>query len=373
MNALYVLLELDETRNELLEMTDSELSLRNDIRKNYVESLAGVEDGYFNLYHEQEYNDWVDNFENGLSNKLAFKAFATSQLTQKPCKKCSAEPNPEMIKQVQEYITGGMDFRSGHQTCQRQKNCETVLIDRNITVSGLRFWNPLTFTDIISAYTDFAVCTSEESKKMKSKTTSGMSDSINKLYYSEVVENIGWLKKCLPIVSEPLVSERDHYMALKISNLVDTFYLERKRSSSIVVVIGAAHVSGVVAHFENKQNMYKVSLEELETVPDLVEIQFWPAFLVILFIFSCCFDCCCIHRIRRCLKSEETIDENSDSESGADVEERHQMVDRQNDSVKGAESSESISSSIAGSTASVNANHIMNINDLPPPPPYSEK
>ena len=110
MNALYVLLGIDATRIELLAMTDSELSLRNDIRMKYVESLAGVEDGYSDLNHEKENNDWVENFENGLSNKFFFKAFATSMLTTKPCEKCSAEPDPVKIKLVQEYLTGGMDF-----------------------------------------------------------------------------------------------------------------------------------------------------------------------------------------------------------------------------------------------------------------------
>ena len=244
----------------------------------------------------------------------------------------------------------------------------TVLIDRNITVSGLRFWNPLTFTDIISAYFSFVKCAAEV-------TNRSASDAITRgLIYSDVVENIGWLKKCLPIVTEPLISERDHYMALKILNLVNTFGLDRK--PSIVVVIGAAHVSGVVAHFEDKQNIYKVSLQELETVPELVKMKFWPAVLVFFFIFSCCCNCCCdscCDRIRRCLKSKDIVEESSNSESGSDDGERVVMVDR-HDSVKSGSSSKSRNSVrlIADSTNSVNADHNMNINDLPPPPPYSE-
>ena len=235
------------------------------------------------------------------------------------------------------------------------------------------------YTDIVSAYTDFAVCTSEASKKMKTETSG--SNSNNELYYSEVVENMAWLKKCAPIVSEPLISERDHYMALQISDFVDTFYSHSKSQNSIVVVIGAGHVSGVLAHFEKhtyKQNMFKVSIEELETVPKFVKIKLWPAFLVFLFILLCCCERCCIPRIRRCLKSEEKFGENSDSESGGNNEERYRMVDTPNDSVKEDESSSSesinsaISGSIAGATASVNADHNMNMNDLPQPPPNGE-
>jgi len=366
----HVLLELDDTRKELLEMTNFELELRNSFRKDYVESLADNDYDYTHSFtYENEYENWVTNFENGLSNKWAFKSFANTILTVKPCKKCQAVPNRENIDQVKNYLSGGMDFRSGYQTCQRQnKACETVLIDRNITVSGLRFWNPLTFTDMVSAYFSFVKCAAEVTNR------SDASHSSNEMTYSEVVENIGWLKKCLPIVTDPLISERDHYMALKILNLVDTFSTYRKHS--IVVVIGAAHVAGVVAHFEDKQNMYKVSLEELETVPELVKMRFWP--WVLLFIFSiwlCCCEGCCIPRIIDCFNSEDKIIERSDPESEAvvDEEERAEMVDRL-DSVKSDSSSESKKSVrlITGSTNSVNADHNMNSNDLPPPPLYHE-
>ncbi|MCP4753176.1 MAG: TraB/GumN family protein [Proteobacteria bacterium] len=127
-----------------------------------------------------------------------------------------------------------------------ETGAEMVLADRDITVTFKRAWGKLSlwekaklFVQIFASVFESPDISKEDVEQLKE------GDMLN--------EAIEMMAKELPTIKSVLIDERDRYQAAKIA---------RAEGETIVAVVGAGHVPGIVENIEAS-----IDLAELEVVP----------------------------------------------------------------------------------------------------------
>lgn len=161
------------------------------------------------------------------------------------------------ISSFQKRIAKQFDIQAGQEMLQGIKSAEEngaqlVLADRNIQITFSRIWNGIgvkgkvmLLTSVLGGIFSNETITEEDLEKMKEQ------DSIDSIL-SEFTEHF-------PELKQPLVDERDQYLAEKI---------KRAPGKKVVAVLGAAHIPGVIEELRNEHD-----LKQLNKVPPKSK---WP-------------------------------------------------------------------------------------------------
>lgn len=158
-----------------------------------------------------------------------------------------------ILSSYQKQIASDLDAEVGGEmkqaiTSAKEIGAQIVYIDRNIQTTFKRLWNQmglwkkaqLAATLIGSIFSKSDEITSEDIEALKSSD----------LLYSAIEE----LNGSYPEIGRVILHERNEYMAEKIKQL---------HASKIVVVLGAAHTSGVIEELDNSHD-----LTELNKTPE---------------------------------------------------------------------------------------------------------
>ncbi|WP_423792520.1 TraB family protein [Methanocaldococcus indicus] len=130
-------------------------------------------------------------------------------------------------------------------------NIPIYLIDRDINITLSRLLEKMPLKEKIK----FLMALFEEDDDIE----------INEEKLREILNNpkkyVEMLKKLSPTIYNVLVDERDKYMAKKIFEL-------SKIKNSLVVVVGAGHVDGIINYLKRLENGEKIDIDELIKVKD---------------------------------------------------------------------------------------------------------
>jgi pheromone shutdown-related protein TraB len=158
------------------------------------------------------------------------------------------------------------------------KNIEIVLADRDVKTTLRRAWSN---TRVFSIFKLFFSSLYEEVKglfKSDKKDSMTIGDEIERLKNPDALDQMmKEFSEALPDVKEPLIDERDLYIASKIKDAA----LPGKK---IVAILGAGHIPGI-------KNIFKQEIDRniLEVIPPASTASkvlgvFFPAFLTIALI-----------------------------------------------------------------------------------------
>ncbi|KAB8137806.1 TraB/GumN family protein [Gracilibacillus oryzae] len=145
---------------------------------------------------------------------------------------------------------------------------ELVLADRNIQITFSRIWGNIGFkgkmsllTQVLAGVFSKDAITEEELEKMKTQ------DSIDSV--------LSEFTKSFPKLKEPLIDERDQYLAQKI---------RKAPGEKIVAVLGAAHVPGITKEFHKEHDLK--ALTKLPPKSKTPKIIGWAIPLVIIALIA---------------------------------------------------------------------------------------
>ncbi|MGE6367804.1 TraB/GumN family protein [Planococcus kocurii] len=155
------------------------------------------------------------------------------------------------ISSFQNRLADQFGIKPGQEMIQgiasaKETGAELVLADRNIQVTFSRIWGNIGFmgkaqllTSVFFSIFSKETISEEDLEKMKSQ------DTLNAVMND--------FTQSFPKLKEPLIDERDQYLAQKI---------KEAPGRKIVAVLGAAHVPGIIKEVHNEHD-----LEELSKVP----------------------------------------------------------------------------------------------------------
>ena len=168
-------------------------------------------------------------------------------------------------------IEPGSELKAAIQSAA-EKNIPFELIDRDVGVTFGRFFGTVSWWERLQIFGE--ICAGIVSRDDPSK------EEIESLKSGDLLEQvISGLSKTAPQIHNVLISERDRYMALKLSMLA----YQRKE---IVAVVGAGHLSGMIEAFKEPVEDPDRLIRELEKKP---ESKKWPRlipFFVLALIFG---------------------------------------------------------------------------------------
>jgi pheromone shutdown-related protein TraB len=150
-------------------------------------------------------------------------------------KQLGVRPGAELVAAVQEA---------------RERNIPVELIDRDINVTLRRAWRNLGLWKRTMLLTSLVFGWGDD-KKGKPVTKETVEELKEPKALSEMLTELG---RAVPEVKEPLVDERDRYMA---SKLADT------PGKTVVAVVGAAHVPGIKKTIESGETIDRAALETM--------------------------------------------------------------------------------------------------------------
>ncbi|MBB5174001.1 TraB/GumN family protein [Texcoconibacillus texcoconensis] len=176
-----------------------------------------------------------------------------SSFQKRMAKQFGIQPGQEMIQGIESADEIGADL---------------VLADRNIQITFSRIWGRIGFWGKMKLLVELSASifnkesiSEEELEKMKSQD---MLDSM----LEEFTENA-------PKMKEPLIDERDQYLAEKIKTAP---------GQKIVAVLGAAHVPGIKKEIHEKQDLQKLNEKPPKSnVPKMIA---WAIPLLIISIIA---------------------------------------------------------------------------------------
>ncbi|MDN3427511.1 TraB/GumN family protein [Microbacterium sp. APC 3898] len=161
------------------------------------------------------------------------------------------------ISSFQNRLADQFGIKPGQEMIQgiasaKEAGAELVLADRNIQVTFSRIWGNIGFmgkaqllTSVFFSIFSKETISEEDLEKMKSQ------DTLNAVMND--------FTQSFPKLKEPLIDERDQYLAQKI---------KEAPGKKIVAVLGAAHIPGIVKEVHNEHD-----LAELSKVPPKSK---WP-------------------------------------------------------------------------------------------------
>lgn len=147
------------------------------------------------------------------------------------------EPGSEMIAAMQEA---------------EKYHLPVALVDRDITVTLKRAWRMMGIREKFRVVWEFlkAMIGYDEEELEELDLKELMKQDV----LSQMMEEFS---KIAPSASKVLISERDEYIAQKIS--------EESKKGKVVAVVGAGHINGIKKHLENQD--LNTNLQELEKIP----------------------------------------------------------------------------------------------------------
>lgn len=184
---------------------------------------------------------------------LLFMNLAISSFQNRMAKQFGIKPGQEMIQGVNSAA---------------ENNAELVLADRNIQTTFSRIWGNLGFMGkaklITSVFGSILVqenISEAEMERMKKQ------DTLNAAMHE--------FSKAFPRLKEPLIDERDQYLAQKIKDAP---------GRKVVAVLGAAHIPGILEEIHHEQDLDKLTaIPKKSIVPKLIG---WAIPLAIISIIA---------------------------------------------------------------------------------------
>ncbi len=176
-----------------------------------------------------------------------------------------------MLASFQRRIAAKLNIRPGEEMLQAIDSAESIgahvhLADRDIRTTLLRLWRRMGFWARLKLLFQLIMSLGD--------TGDIDEETIEQMKQQDVLETLlAEIGRTLPMVREILIDERDRYLAHNIRNAP---------GSHVVAVVGAGHVAGIKACWEQP-----VDMEALESIPPgsrLVEILKWaiPVMIVAL-------------------------------------------------------------------------------------------
>jgi len=146
---------------------------------------------------------------------------------------------------------------------------ELVLADRDIQATLKRTWANIPFLRRFTLFAEL-FAPADEVGELDEAQLEAMKDQ------DTISEMMKAFAEALPEVKEPLIDERDRYL---IASVVDA------PGETVVAVVGAGHVEGMVAHFESAQEVDREALSVIPKPSPWVSALKWliPALVVTLF------------------------------------------------------------------------------------------
>ena len=174
-----------------------------------------------------------------------------------------------ILSSYQRKIAQKLDLKLGEEmnvAIQHAKlnDKKLLLIDRNIQTTLLRIWRGLGWFEKIKMLTELLASLFENDVK---------EEDIERLKEGDLLQSaLQEVSKQFPQIAEALIFERDRIMAYKLAHA---------KGPTIIAVVGAAHVPGIIANLANEN-----SINDLLKVPEKKKntLLAWlfPAFLVLL-------------------------------------------------------------------------------------------
>lgn len=174
-----------------------------------------------------------------------------------------------ILSSYQRKIAQKLDLKLGEEmnvAIQHAKlnDKKLLLIDRNIQTTLLRIWHGLGWFEKIKMLTELLASLFENDVK---------EEDIERLKDGDLLQSaLQEVSKQFPQIAEALIFERDRIMAYKLAHA---------KGPTIIAVVGAAHVPGIIANLANEN-----SINDLLKVPEKKKntLLTWlfPAFLVLL-------------------------------------------------------------------------------------------
>lgn len=169
-------------------------------------------------------------------------------------------------------VNPGDEFRKAI-TMAEDMDAELVLADRNIGVTLKRLVRKISFMDKLKLFFSL-LFTSKADSDIDEKTIAEIKqgDMLN-----ELLDEMG---ETMPVIKEVMLDERDLYLTGKV---------QQNLGENTVVVVGAAHVPGMLKCFDNV--ITEAQLEEVEIIPEpsrLSKIIPWvlPAIIGLFFVYG---------------------------------------------------------------------------------------
>ena len=144
-------------------------------------------------------------------------------------------------------VKPGLEMETAIQTAKVQ-GAEVATIDREVRTTLQRVWGLMGFWTRMKLFNHIIVSMFEEEEDISVEQIEAMKE---KGALEMLLQEMG---TALPGIKQRLIDERDLYMVEKI---------RRAPGQKLVAVVGAGHVPGMLAHWEDKQ----INLSELDRIP----------------------------------------------------------------------------------------------------------
>ncbi len=153
-----------------------------------------------------------------------------------------------LLSNYQRKIAEKFDIQPGQEmreaiTAANEIDARLVMADRNIQTTFRRIWQNHNFFEKLK----FIYSIMGEMFDDNDIEEEDLKELMQKDMLSAALEDVA---KELPKVAEPLIFERDRYLAQKIKTAP---------GSKIVAVVGAAHLDGIVSEFENEHDLTQLN------------------------------------------------------------------------------------------------------------------
>lgn len=180
-----------------------------------------------------------------------------------------------LLTSIQRRMARNMDVKPGQEMITalevaEQQSAHTAVIDREVRTTLTRVWRLMGFWTRMKIFSQILGSLFEEDEEISSEQIEALKQ---KGALELLLDEMGQI---LPGIKKHLIDERDLYMVEKI---------RQAPGQSLVAVVGAGHVPGMLAHWEDAA----ISLEELDQLPPpslLSQIMQWliPALVVVLLV-----------------------------------------------------------------------------------------
>ncbi len=175
-----------------------------------------------------------------------------------------------ILSSYQKRVAKNLNIQAGQEMIQaiesaKQTNANIVLVDRNIQTTFTRIYRKHSFIDklklissIITSIFDNTDLKEEEIEKLKE--SNALESALSSVY------------KEFPTLANVLIHERDQVLSHKIKNAP---------GETIVAVLGAAHVPGVIKEIYKNQD-----IDELESIPPKSKTGIFIGFILAFLLVS---------------------------------------------------------------------------------------
>ena len=168
-------------------------------------------------------------------------------------------------------VKPGEEQREGIRVAKEQ-NAELVLADRDIQATLKRTWSNIGFFSKLKLLGS-VFAPAEEAEELTEAKLEEMKDR------DTITEMMREFAKALPEIKTPLIDERDQYL---IESVIQA------PGNTVVAVVGAGHVEGMIANFEANTEIDRDQLSIIPPTPLWVKSLKWiiPSIILVAFYFG---------------------------------------------------------------------------------------